>query len=261
MALLVILVGVSSLIYPWWLAHRWLRRRRTTWLISFLCGSLWGSVCMFFSLGLLVSMEQRAVPQGIFCMIALLPLAYGNWRMYRQQRVLEDEAPGSLGAKPESSPVAVAHDSAAGDQPAMTERFSDDVQLDFKRQIEENERLLAETRELLDAMRSQKLQPEAIDNEVDADPVQVRKSSRRRKRVEGTKIDTIQFDYVNAKDEFSQRRVVVRVIDDEYFEGLDVDIRQIRTFRIDGIIGDVTSESTGEVLEPDAWARARRAEA
>lgn len=81
-----------------------------------------------------------------------------------------------------------------------------------------------------------------------------RQTKIRTGRLEGIKLDTIRFSYRNANGEYSERRVVVRVVDDDYFEGRCLTRQAMRTFRLDRIIGSVTSEQTGEVASPYDWA-------
>lgn len=72
--------------------------------------------------------------------------------------------------------------------------------------------------------------------------------------VHGKKLDVIRFDYRNAKNELAARRVKVTMIGQWQFEGIDLVKRAERTFRHDRVIGDITSELTGEVLSPGDWA-------
>lgn len=72
--------------------------------------------------------------------------------------------------------------------------------------------------------------------------------------VSGRNIDVIRFDYLNQKGEYSSRRIKVTMVGAWNFEGIDLDKRAERTFRYDRVVGDITSEKTGEVLEPEAWA-------
>lgn len=94
---------------------------------------------------------------------------------------------------------------------------------------------------------------DAIADDVPAKPR--RAASRTRKRQQaGRTLDTIRFEYCSALGEVSQRRVVVRVIEDEYFEGRCLTRNAMRTFRFDRVQGDITSEESGEVANPYDWA-------
>lgn len=73
--------------------------------------------------------------------------------------------------------------------------------------------------------------------------------------LEGHNLDTVRFDYVDANGERSDRRVVVHQLEGTCFQGLCLSRRATRTFRLDRVQGDITSESSGEVQEPWAWAR------
>jgi NAD-dependent DNA ligase len=68
----------------------------------------------------------------------------------------------------------------------------------------------------------------------------------------------VNFDYINAEGEYSSRRIIVRVLADTYFEGIDTEIHETRTFRYDRVVGLITSEETGEIIDPEAWATAAR---
>ena len=73
--------------------------------------------------------------------------------------------------------------------------------------------------------------------------------------LEGRQLDTVQFAYIDATGEYSDRRVVVRQLDGQCFQGLCLNRRATRTFRLDRVQGDITSEISGEVQEPWTWAR------
>lgn len=73
--------------------------------------------------------------------------------------------------------------------------------------------------------------------------------------LEGRQLDTVQFAYIDASGEYSDRRVVVRQLDGLCFQGLCLSRRATRTFRLDRVLGDITSEISGEVQEPWTWAR------
>ena len=47
---------------------------------------------------------------------------------------------------------------------------------------------------------------------------------------------------------------MVRVLDDEYFQGICQSRRAMRTFRLDRVQGDITSEESGEIANPYDWA-------
>ncbi|MCL6262153.1 hypothetical protein [Craterilacuibacter sp. RT1T] len=72
--------------------------------------------------------------------------------------------------------------------------------------------------------------------------------------IEGSKLDVINFAYLNAKGETSDRRMVVRMIDGERFAGRCLLRNAHRTFRLDRVQGVVTSELTGEVADAMGWA-------
>lgn len=73
--------------------------------------------------------------------------------------------------------------------------------------------------------------------------------------LEGHNLDTVRFAYVDANGDRSDRRVVVHQLEGACFHGLCLSRRATRTFRLDRVRGGITSESSGEVQEPWAWAR------
>lgn len=70
-------------------------------------------------------------------------------------------------------------------------------------------------------------------------------------------LDIIRFDYIDAEGDYSQRRVVVHQVDGIRFSGQCMSCHDRRTFRVDRVQGDITSELTGEVSQPHVWARAQ----
>lgn len=71
--------------------------------------------------------------------------------------------------------------------------------------------------------------------------------------VRGERLDKVQFDYLNAKGEYSSRRVLVQMVGEWEFEGIDLDKEDTRTFRYERVIGDITSLNTGEICAPEEW--------
>lgn len=67
-------------------------------------------------------------------------------------------------------------------------------------------------------------------------------------------IDIIQFAYRDRSDRITSRTVEVSGLDDEYFEGWCRARRDVRTFRLDRVVGDVVSMDTGEVRSAFDWA-------
>lgn len=90
---------------------------------------------------------------------------------------------------------------------------------------------------------------------VDDEPPKVKRRSKAKssKRKEGRTLDTIRFTYRDSKGDYSDRRVVVNVLDEEYFQGFCLSRNATRTFRLDRIVGDVTSETTGEIAQIWRW--------
>lgn len=64
--------------------------------------------------------------------------------------------------------------------------------------------------------------------------------------------DIIAFGYIDADGDYSYRRVVARRCNERTINGVCLDRKQTRTFRVDRVVGEVTSESTGEVFPPQA---------
>ncbi|SUX30700.1 Uncharacterised protein [Chromobacterium vaccinii] len=91
---------------------------------------------------------------------------------------------------------------------------------------------------------------------VDDEPPKVKRRSKVKssKRKEGRTLDTIRFTYRDSKGDYSDRRVVVNVLDEEYFQGFCLSRNATRSFRLDRIVGDVTSETTGEIAPTFRWA-------
>lgn len=111
---------------------------------------------------------------------------------------------------------------------------------------------LAQGKSFADMQDWQALAP-LIENE--PPKVKRRPSRQNPDRVTGSRLDAIRFHYLNAAGEHSDRRVVVRVLDGEYFQGVCQARRALRTFRLDRVVGQVTSEDTGEIADPQEWAR------
>lgn len=80
-----------------------------------------------------------------------------------------------------------------------------------------------------------------------------RERAPRAKALRGADRDVIRFDYANAQGEYSSRRVRVEWVGEWKFDGTDLDKGAERSFRYDSIIGDITSDSTGEILAPLDW--------
>ena len=94
--------------------------------------------------------------------------------------------------------------------------------------------------------------------EPDAEPLRlsmptIDEEPPRKKIRHGKKLDVIRFDYFNQKGEFSKRRVAVQMVGEWQFEGIDLDKGQERTFRYESVMGDITSEVTGEIQSPEGW--------
>lgn len=66
-------------------------------------------------------------------------------------------------------------------------------------------------------------------------------------------LDTIHFTYETADGDVMERHVVAQAVDGIYIDGFCLTRKAVRTFRLDRIIGKVTSENTGEVLAPADW--------
>lgn len=68
----------------------------------------------------------------------------------------------------------------------------------------------------------------------------------------------IEFDYTNAQGSKSHRKVSVRAVDAEHIEGICHHAREIRTFTISRVSGDVLVCDTGELLSAKDWANSAR---
>jgi predicted DNA-binding transcriptional regulator YafY len=65
----------------------------------------------------------------------------------------------------------------------------------------------------------------------------------------------VQFEYMDAKGDFSSRKVRVDTVGQWQFEGYCYTRHERRTFRYDGVIGCVTIHSTGEIVTPEKLER------
>ncbi len=77
----------------------------------------------------------------------------------------------------------------------------------------------------------------------------ISKGNRRR-----GELDIIHFTYETADGDVMDRHVIVQAVDGIYIDGFCLTRKAVRTFRLDRIIGNVSSENTGEVLAPADWA-------
>ncbi|MCG9124273.1 hypothetical protein LH460_06255 [Laribacter hongkongensis] len=77
------------------------------------------------------------------------------------------------------------------------------------------------------------------------------KSGRKPK---GGVLDVVSFDYEDASGVPSHRRVSVLRVDGAYIEGRCHLRGAMRTFRLDRVVGDITSEESGEIADPYHWA-------
>jgi hypothetical protein len=71
----------------------------------------------------------------------------------------------------------------------------------------------------------------------------------------------IEFDYRDASDNASHRRVGVETVDDEYFEGFCHKACDTRTFVIGRVRGKILDRDSGELLPPRQWAAVVRNDA
>lgn len=71
----------------------------------------------------------------------------------------------------------------------------------------------------------------------------------------GWSLGRIEFSYVDADGEKTQRTVTVHSVTRVYFKGECHTRREERTFRLDRVVGDLVDCDTGEVLSPKEWAR------
>jgi hypothetical protein len=107
----------------------------------------------------------------------------------------------------------------------------------------------------MDRAAKARARDKAARGELDAEPIgyQEARSSRYDEKPKwksrgGANLDKISFSYLNQKGEYSTRRVLVQWVGEWKFEGIDLDKEAERTFRYDSVIGEVTSEETGEIF-------------
>ncbi|TCP13788.1 BRCA1 C Terminus (BRCT) protein [Crenobacter luteus] len=86
-------------------------------------------------------------------------------------------------------------------------------------------------------------------------PLKTSPSPKPRSRKRGGVLDTIHFSYQNADGDFSSRQVLVQGVKGKYIEGVCLLRNAVRTFRLDRVVGQITSEETGEICWPEEWAR------
>lgn len=67
-------------------------------------------------------------------------------------------------------------------------------------------------------------------------------------------LDVVHFTYRDSSGELTQRRVVVRELEERYLTGVCLLRGAVRTFRLDRVVGELVSEETGEVADALAWA-------
>lgn len=67
-------------------------------------------------------------------------------------------------------------------------------------------------------------------------------------------LDVVHFTYRDSSGELTQRRVVVRELEERYLTGVCLLRGAVRTFRLDRVVGELVSVETGEVAEALAWA-------
>lgn len=63
----------------------------------------------------------------------------------------------------------------------------------------------------------------------------------------------IQFWYTDAEGNLTHRNVHILSVDSEYLEGIDLDKKAERTFRIERMDDEIVDLSTGEILTKQAW--------
>ncbi len=89
----------------------------------------------------------------------------------------------------------------------------------------------------------------SADNDSFAAPVESKKKNSAAQR-----LARVEFDYVDADGNFSSRRVNVFGVDKYRFEGYCHTARNLRTFLIERVQGEVMDVSTGELLPAAKWA-------
>lgn len=69
----------------------------------------------------------------------------------------------------------------------------------------------------------------------------------------------VEFTYEDSAGDITRRRVTVHSVTSAYLKGECHDRQAERTFRLDRIVGDLTDCKTGEILNPQQWARKAKA--
>jgi hypothetical protein len=78
-------------------------------------------------------------------------------------------------------------------------------------------------------------------------PVAKKKSPKKKR------LDDIEFSYIDSKNDYSERRIIVHSIDDIYLKGFDLDRHARRTFKVENIQGLIVSRDSGEMFTPDQF--------
>lgn len=234
-----ILLGTPAVFfYGWWLVAKTCRMQYLlNVLIAHVVGVALGAVCAFVFMVVvsLSGIEEAAWPAYLVGALFAAALAMTHRNLLRRRTAEPAPVPNKVQAETEALGRIGEHG---------------DVR---RRSLDAMKRAAAARQRDMTARREKPARPI---NQVTSDkPVKAFGSPR---IVRGERLDKVRFDYLNAKGEYSSRRVLVQMVGEWEFEGIDLDKGDTRTFRYERVVGDITSLNTGEILDPEEWRDSRR---
>lgn len=235
--MLGVLLGVISIPFCWFYVVKGLRRRGWWRVIAHVCAA----TLSFFSM---VAIVALFIDPGAFSLVFAGIVAVPVYFSIKPKRV--GQSPEQV-TPSEATPKVDLEQPRAPEPEPENNTAVDEVR---KQSIEAMNR--ATEARAHDKQARQEPEPESI---VGWSPVQIAEAEVSTPDFDPVDVksgETIAFDYINSKNEHAQRRVVVRSCTGQTLSGICLDRQQTRTFRLDRIIGDVTSEETGEMFSPYA---------
>lgn len=221
----------AAICLSWWATVKKLRISfKLHWLLAHLSGVVAGVIALFLSIlvGAFYSVVSPVV--GVVYEIAL---GYFGWKIYKAVISLEYPAQGTVDSNPFASPVQF---EKSAPEPIKPIHIADLPEIEASRR----QSLAAMKRATDSRQNDMKVRGEKVEPQIYANSTNT--------------ISDIEFDYRDASDNASHRRVEVHSIDDEYFEGFCHKAMATRTFVIGRVRGKVLDRDTGELLPPKKWA-------
>ena len=245
-----VFLGFISIPFCWFYVAKGLQKRGWLRLVSHAVAA----VLSFFSM---IAIVVLFIDRGAFAVVVAGIVAAPVYFSIKPKRVGQT----SEQITPSEAPQKVEEEQHRAPDPEPENKAAID---EVRKKSIEAMKHATEARER-DKQARQETEPESI---IGWSPVQIAESEESPPDFDPINVksgETIAFEYVNSKNEYAQRRVVVRSCTGKTLSGICLDRQQTRTFRLDRIIGDVTSEETGEMFSPyalnvvKARARARKA--